>query len=177
MEDAIKEAAATIAGAISHTGGLNVLRIVQVFLFGCIAFGTFFIAFINHRNDKRRRTLDLVKGLITDADVLARMGRVYSYRRQNTGFSDPYNNRADISYEHDLICILNYFESLCLEIKEGLVYKKIIREHSSDLILGIGPLLDELANLLGHSVNEKFPALVETISEWQPTPKSSSATN
>lgn len=166
MEGAVREAAQSIVSAIEGQADPDILGIVRIVLFGLIAFGTYVIALVNWRNNKYRRTIDLIRSVMIEADMLRRTSRIYSYRRRQQGYPDPYQNRQDISFAHDLICLLNFLDTACIEIKEGLVYEKIVKEHLCEFILESDNLLNDLDSLVPHNVREKYPVLVDTIQKW-----------
>ena len=122
MGDAVRDGAALVADAIIETSDTGVLDIIRILLLVVLATGAWGIAYVNWKSGRTRRTADLIRQAISDPDLSARASRIYSYRRAGkSGYSNPYTGQTHISPDHDMICILNFFDTVCIEAKEKIV--------------------------------------------------------
>src|SRR5687767_14070542 len=87
----------------------------RLFLLLLTAIGAWGIAAVNWRSQRAQRTSELVRMTSLDSTLGDRLARIYHYRRRDKGYSDPYKDQETFSFEHDLIMVLNFFESVCIE--------------------------------------------------------------
>lgn len=78
---------------------------------------------------------------------------------------NPYEN-SYYSFEHDLICILNFFDAACATIDEGYVDKEIIKLTSADMIVGSYSQIEILDRVLVGDQKPSFPHLEKLGKEW-----------
>ena len=123
------------------------------------------------RRERRTATLNLIRDIKGSPAVLERLARTYSFRRVREGRKDycnPYTG-GPYSYEHDLICILNFFEVVCAEIENGSVERQLIKDTADDMVVGAFKQIEELRGVFGKDIAEQFPNLVKLGGEWQDT--------
>lgn len=145
----------------------------RLFLLFLTAMGAWGIAAVNWRSQKLQRTSELVRMASLDSTLAERLSRIYLYRRRDQGYPDPYTDQTSISFEHDLIVVLNFFETVCIEIIEGLVSRRKIQEHMGYMVVGAEPLLEDLAQAQGTSLEEQendYKVLVSYIKLWKAQP-------
>lgn len=164
----VREVTDLIVGQLASSSAFSWVEAVNMLLLGLIAAGTYAIAFVNNRSERIRRTADLIKSVITDPIIFSISARVYRKRHSKEGDKDPYENEDFCSYAHDLSVLLNFFETVCIEVNQRTVHRQMAKEHLHEIIVNTDKLVEELERVAPESnAREGFAILLATVQSWK----------
>ncbi len=121
------------------------------------------------QRERLSASLSLVWEIKHSPAILERSARTYAFRKFQAGavgYKDPYAD-GYYTYEHDLVCILNFFDAAAIQIAEGHIDRSLIKKTSEEVVVGAYKLLDVLDELLEGDQHKNFPNLVLLGQEWQ----------
>lgn len=118
---------------------------------------------------RRQAALDLARTLYTSAEITARLEKLYRKRRFEESiqerlvppFEDPYQGSKE-ALIFDLVMVLNYFETICVEVKLRNASEETLREAVGVTVVGArDKLLTRLDGLLEADQVAAYATLVE----------------
>lgn len=130
---------------------------------------------VSHRATKRRATNEMLVTLMTASEVIDRLERLFMRRKHDEEGGetpDPYNGDNN-KQVFELITVLNHFESICYQIRNGDVIEDLLFEATKDTLIGVkNIILKRYSDLTGIDQTRHHPNLVSIGDRWEARAKS-----
>lgn len=122
------------------------------------------------RREKKHATLNLISSIAASQVVVERLERLYQYRKYKekpTNYIDPYEGNGSPHLIFDLIIVLNYFETACIEIRNKSVDEELVFKTCAVTLTGVrNAHLSHLGKITGIEPAEVYPNLNQIAYDW-----------